>query len=204
MTRLELWQRGLLDLIKDRGIAPKDSYLVRMARSPEIAIVREIALWWRAFDLEANCGFSARLLKRLGRFHVLVAEYFNDNATSPFAEEVSLDFLTWLQGDDDPFVRTVSFFEREVLLARGGASGVFEVCWDRNPDLVFRALAEGTEIPRKEPGYVYRMAIASNLPHFVTCTRESDPSDRQFDLVPRSTYFSLEHQDLIKPRGNCL
>jgi hypothetical protein len=185
MTRLELWQRGLLDLIKGRGNAPKDSYLVRVAESREIAIVREIALWWRAFDLEAHCGFSARLLKRLGRFDVLVAKYFNSNATSPFAEELSLDFLTWLQGDDDPLVRTVSFFERAVLLVRAGASGVFEVCWDRNPDLVFYALEQGNEIPAKEPGYVYRMAIASDLPHFVTCTRESDPCDRQFGLLPR-------------------
>lgn len=118
MTRLELTQRGLLDLIKSRGIAPRNNYLGLVARSPEIAMLREIALWWRAFDLEAQCGFSARLLKRRGRFYVLVAKYFNTNATSPFAEELSLDFLSWLQGDDDPLVRTISFFERALLLTR--------------------------------------------------------------------------------------
>jgi hypothetical protein len=136
-------------------------------------MVREIALWWRAFDLQAQCGFSARLLKRLGRFDVLLARYFDSNPTSPFAEELSLDFLSWLQGDEDQLVRTVSLFERALLMVRAGCSGTFEIFWDRNPDLVFRSLQDGSGIPDKEPGDRYRMLVARDLPHFVVCTCES-------------------------------
>lgn len=171
MTGLELQQRGVLGLIKGRGIGTKDSYLERVAASRELAMVREIALWWRKFDLERQCGFSARLLKRLGRFDMLVARYFDGNATSPFVEELSLHFLTWLQADDDPLVRAVSLFERALLMVRAGSSGTFEILWDRNPDLAFRSLKDGTEIPGPEAGPPYRMRVARDLPHMVSCTR---------------------------------
>ena len=84
---------GLLALIKGRGAPPDDPYLQRVAGSRELAMVREIALWWRTFQLEAQCRFTSRLLKRLGSFQALVAAYFDNNATSPFVEELSLGFL---------------------------------------------------------------------------------------------------------------
>ena len=111
MTGLELQQRGLLALIKGRGAPPGDPYLQRMAGSRELAMIREIALWWRTFQLEAQCRFTSRLLKRLGTFPSLVAAYFDKNATSPFVEELSLGFLRTLRTHDDPLVRAVSQFE---------------------------------------------------------------------------------------------
>ena len=49
MTPLEIQQRGLLDLIKSRGDPPADAYLRSVAGSPQLAMLRTIALWWRAF-----------------------------------------------------------------------------------------------------------------------------------------------------------
>lgn len=172
-AQLELRQRGLLDLIKGRQSVPRDDYLDRIANSRELGMVRQIALWWRAFELEARCAFSARVLKRLGRFDTLVAAYFDSNATSPFAEELSLGFLRFLEADKDPLVRAVSLFERALLLVRAGSPIAFEVLWDRNPDLVIRSLMDGSEIPGSEPESLYRMQIARDLPRLVTCTRES-------------------------------
>jgi hypothetical protein len=57
-------------------------------------------------------------------------------------------------------------------MIRAGSSNHFEVLWDRNPDLVFRALVEGGNIPAQEPGNIYRMLIARELPHMAVCTRE--------------------------------
>ena len=160
-------------MIKGRGALSEDSYLLRVAGSRELAMVREIALWWRAFQLEAQCPFSSRLLKRLNRFDASVAAYFNSNATSPFVEELSLDFLASLRADEDPLVRSVALFEHALLQTRAGSSRAFEVLWDRHPDLVFRALRDGSEIPDTEPGNPYHMRIARDLPHMVACTRES-------------------------------
>ena len=173
VTKLETQQRGLLALIKGRSTPAEDGYLAQVTGSQELAMVREIALWWRAFQLEVKCPFSARLLKRLGRFEALVAAYFDKNATSPFVEELSRDFLALLSVDEDPLVRIVSLFEHALLEARDGSSGVFEVVWDRHPDCFFRALNQGGDIPSAETGRLYRMRIAGDLPHMVACTMES-------------------------------
>ena len=172
MTPLEIQQRGLLDLIKSRGDPPADAYLRSVAGSPQLAMLRTIALWWRAFQLEAQCPFSSRLLKRLGRFDAMVAAYFDHHATSPFVEELSLNFLVLVSADTDPLVRSVALFEYALLEVRAGSSETFEVQWDRHPDLVVRALMDGSEIPAPEPEHLYRMRIARDLPHMVACTRE--------------------------------
>lgn len=177
VTTLEIQQRGLLALIKGRSVSAEDGYLSQVTGSRELAMVREIALWWRAFQLEVQCPFSSRLLKRLGRFDALVAAYFDNNPTSPFVEELSRDFLALLEVDEDPLVRNVSLFEYALLEARDGSSRVFEVIWDRHPDRFFRALNKGGNIPPAELGRRYRMRIARDLPQMVACTMESGQNE---------------------------
>jgi hypothetical protein len=172
MTRLELQQRGLLDLIKGRGAPPDDPYLRRVAGSRELAMVREIAIWWRAFQLEAQCRFTSRLLKRLGCFDALVMTYFNNNPTSPFIEELSRDFLSSLCTHHDRLIRAVSQFEYAFLKAKGGSADTFEILWDRHPDLVFLALEKSSALPAPELGCLYRMRIDRDLAGMIACTRE--------------------------------
>ena len=107
MTQLEIQQRGLRDLIKGRNVTAADPYLQKVAGSRELAMMREITLWWRAFQLSARCRFTSRLLKRLGLFEAVVADYFSSNATSPFAEELGRDFLVSLWEYPDPLVLAV-------------------------------------------------------------------------------------------------
>jgi hypothetical protein len=172
MTQLELQQRGLLDLIKGRGVSREDPYLQKVAGSRQLAMMREIALWWRAFQLSGQCRFTSRLLKRLGCFDATVAAYFNNNATSPFMEELGRDFLVSLCEYPDPLVQAVAQFEYGFLEARAGSQQMFEVFWDRNPDQVFCALEDGSELPCPEPRFLYRMQIARALPHMFACVRE--------------------------------
>ena len=171
MTPLELQQRGLLDLIKRRGAPPDDPYLVSVAGSAGMGMLREIAIWWRAFQLEAQCYFTARLLKTLGRFDALIRAYFNENATSPYIEELSRDFLVWLQAEEDPLIRSVAQFESAFQEVRAGSDVVFEISWDRHPDEVFLALEGRQELPAPDGKYSYRMQVGRTLPGTFVCTR---------------------------------
>jgi hypothetical protein len=173
MIPLELYQRGLLDLVKKRGITPEDPYLRRVAESRALVVVREIAVWWRVFQIEAQCPFTSRLLKHLRCFHEVVTSYFNRNRTSPFVEELSRDFLRSLRTHDPQLIRTIARFEYALLEVHAGCAEGFEIVWDRHPDLVFHALDNGNELPAPETECVYRMRIARELPGMVVCTREA-------------------------------
>ena len=172
MTQLERQQRGLLNLIKNRGLPPNDPYLRQVAGSRELTIVREIAVWWRAFQIEDQCYFTSRLLKRRECFDTIVTTYFNNNPTSPFIEELSRDFLNSLRDHVDCLIRAVSQFELALLQVRAGCTECFEVHWDRHPDRVILALEQGSALPDSEAGCLYRMRIARDLPRMLVCTRE--------------------------------
>jgi hypothetical protein len=175
MMRLEIHQRGLLDLVKGRGAPPEDPYLRRIAGSRELMMIREIAIWWRKFQLEAQCHLTSRLLKHLGCFDETVVSYNNNNQTSPFVEELTDDFLSSLRMHHDHLVRTVAQFERALLKVRAGVDEHFEILWDRHPDLVFRAIEKASELPPPKPGCIYRMRIARDLPSMVACRSEVLP-----------------------------
>jgi hypothetical protein len=172
MSALELQQRGLLALIKNRDGVPDDPYLRRVAQSRGLAMMRSIALRWRAFDVRMQCPFTARLLKRRGCFDALVARYFDQNATSAFVEQLSAGFLGSLQNHDDPLIRATASFEHALLAVRAGSSDTYEMVWDRHPDVVVQALETGSELPPAEPGVRYRMRVGSELPGTVACMQE--------------------------------
>jgi hypothetical protein len=173
MTQLELQQRGVLNLLKSRGTPPRDPWLRLVEGSRELAMLRKIAIWWRTFQIEAQCRQTSRLLKRLGSFEALVTDYFNRNATSPFIEELSRSFLRSLEQHYDPVVRAVSQLEYAALNAQAGLPVACEILWDRHPDLVCRAIESGAELPPAEPDCFYRLRISGSQPFTLTCTRES-------------------------------
>lgn len=172
MTQLERQQRGLLALIKNQDVIIDDPYLEEVAGSRGLAMLREIAIWWRALQLEAQCRFTSRLLKRLGCFDAMVSAYFNCHPISPFIEELSRAFLDSLHRHPDPLIRSVSQFEWAFMLARAGSAKSFEVPWDRHPDLVIAALDTGGKLPTEDKEYRYRMLIGREIPALVSCTRE--------------------------------
>jgi hypothetical protein len=178
MMSLEDHQRGLLNLIKSRGAAPTDAYLRQVAASPGLAVVRETALFWRAFQLQSQCPFTCRLLKRLGCFEALLADYFSMNSTSPYVEELSKDFLRWLLFHDNALIGAVSQFEYAALQAKADSGEVFEILWDRDPDSVLLALQNDSELPGTEESCTYRVRIDRNLSSGISCSRQrtADPS----------------------------
>lgn len=168
MNSLKDQQLGLLDLVKRRRLHPVDPYLQSVAASPGLAVVRETALFWRAYQIESQCRFTTKLLKRLGLFDALVADYFDHNPASAFVEELSRDFLRALSRHDDPLVRAVSQFEAAVLETKSGSAEVFEIIWDRDPQLVISALRSERELPPMEESFAYRLQIGEGIPGALT------------------------------------
>jgi hypothetical protein len=174
MNSLEYHQKGLMDLVKGRKVEGRDPYLEQVAQSRDLAMMREIAVWWRKLHIASQCRFTAKLLKRLGVFNSLVSQYFQNNASSPYIEELSLDFLSWLGTHADATVRAVSQFEWAFHKVRAGSADRFEVSWDRHPAIFLCSLAGDGELPEPEDGVLYRMRIGGDIPGLFECTRESE------------------------------
>jgi hypothetical protein len=165
MTSLEAHQREMLDLIKNRRNLPaRDAF-------PGLSMLREIALWWRAMQLTAQCPFTAMLLKRLALFDHAVSTYFQQNAVSPFIEQLARDFLERLDRHEDPLVRAMARFELAISKTRDGSGDTFEIQWDRNPDTLFQALQDRLPLPPAEPGCEYRMVAGNHVPSLIACSR---------------------------------
>ncbi len=124
MMTLEDLERGLVDAIKVRtASAPPESRCVPV--SSTLGMVRKTALVWRAFQLESQCPFTARLLKRLGCFEAVMMDYFSHDAVWPDIEELSCNFLQSLRLDENAMIRAVSQFELAALKAIAGRGEVF-------------------------------------------------------------------------------
>jgi hypothetical protein len=110
-------------------------------------------------------------LKRLGCFDALLAGYFSVNATSPYVEELSRDFLRSLRLHDDSLVRAVSQFELASLQTKAASDEVFEILWDRDPDCVLSALQNECELRAAEEKGLYRAYVDRSLSGGLTCSR---------------------------------
>ena len=173
MTPLEREQRGILALLKGRGLASRDPYRERISNSPRLEILREIAVRWRMYQVEAQCRYTSRLLKRQQRFEQVVGQHFISNATSPFLETFTLDFLRALGADADVLVRELASSELAILIAHEGKQEAVEIHWDRNPDLVFSALEIHGPVPLPSAGEHFILRVGSEIRGLVECVRES-------------------------------
>lgn len=149
MTNLEQQQHSLLALIKKRPLPPgeRDEYLERVAASDELGLLREIALWWRTLGIERNCPFTTNLLKKLARFEPAVDAFYCRHATSPYMEEMAIQFLETLTPDADPLVRSLASFELALLRVAEGDTREFVIEWDRDPAAVLAALRSTDPLP---------------------------------------------------------
>ena len=161
MTSLEQQQRALLALIKKRALPCEDSdeYLRRVAASDELGLVREIALWWRALGIERNCPLTAKLLRKTGRFDAAVESFYCRQATSPYMEEMAVQFLEMVSVDSNPLARTVAAFELAMARVAQGDPREFVIEWDRDPTAVLTALRTSDPLP--EPDGLHRTIVGA-------------------------------------------
>ncbi len=160
MMHLEEQQRALLALIKKRPLRldGSDEYLERVAASGQLGLLREIALWWRALGIERNCPFTAKLLKRIGRFDLAVEAFYCRHATSPYMEEMATQFLEVAGADPDALVRAVAGFDLAMLRVAQGDTRAFVIQWDRDPAAALTSIRSGDPLP--EPDGCHQITIS--------------------------------------------
>jgi hypothetical protein len=165
-------QAALLALVKGRQAkVAGDAWLERVAGSRELGMIREIALWWRRFQIEAQCRFTSRMLKRLGRYDAIVAAYFDTNRTSPFIEELGADFLAYVaESGEADCARQVARFERALLRVREAPDEITEICWDRHPVGIIESLERHDPLPPPETAR-YRMLVGGPIDGLIECSR---------------------------------
>lgn len=173
MRTLEQQQRGVLALIKERPAnLDGDPWLQSLVSSREIGMAREIALWWRRFQIESQCRYTSRLMKRLGCFEFEVANYFQSNPTSPYIEQLAPAFLKLMQDHTDLLLSCVAKFELACIELRGGKLSDRHIVWDRDPNLTMSALDAFTSLPARELHVQYFMEISAAIPGYIACVRE--------------------------------
>ncbi len=173
VSELARVQKGVLALMKRREWQTDDPYLRAVAGSTGLRMLRKIALWWTMVSLEAQCRYTTRLLKRLGEFDAAVAGFFENEAVSPFIEEMGPDFLRRIMARHEPLLCSVAEFELSILLIQLGRGAAREIVWDRHPERAIVALERQEALPEPEPGWLYRLRIDPGERPTMRCEREA-------------------------------
>lgn len=168
---LALLQRELARLVatgQRDPAAPPDAYLDAVRASPGLEAVRDIAVSWNAYTLEQVCPLTTRILRIQGTFDVSVAAI---STSSPFAEDLALEFLARQVAGGPDLVADVARFEAAVLRSAARGHGRMVVEWHYDPDAVVRALLAGADpgdlAPLDRP---CRTVVSPDLPNlFARC-----------------------------------
>ena len=151
---LKAYQLNIRQLLKGKWNTnqKEDSYFQALHQSNELAIVKEIALWWRAFQMEQNCPLSSGLLKQRQKYNQAIEAFYSNNNVSPYVEAAANQFLQFLEEwSKEDIVRIMIAFEKAYINVKMGSNETYTFYWNINPyDLLHYALggaylAEGTQ-----------------------------------------------------------
>jgi hypothetical protein len=173
MLTLEQQQRSLLSMV--RGHSPKtpsDPWLEEVQASSGLKMIHTIALWWQRFQIEWQCRYTSRLMKRLGCFESYLADHFRKHPAPPSIEELTAQFLASLQQHDDPLLRAVARLELACIESKAAPARTTTIFWDRNPNQVMDALDRFAKLPEPEPKVRYILRMGVDLPNGVICKRQ--------------------------------
>jgi hypothetical protein len=174
MLNLAQQQQGLLAILQGRTAeAESDPWLDSVTQSRGLGLLREIASWWQQFQIEWQCRYTSRLMKRMGCFADYVTAHFRENPTPPSIEELTTQFLSSLQNHQNPLLRAVAAFELACIAFTDNPEYSATITWDRNPEQVMKALDSFEPPPESEPGTRYVLQIGAEFPGSVSCVRES-------------------------------
>jgi hypothetical protein len=173
MLTLEQQQNSLLAMVRKCPTdLNSDPWLQNVARSPGLKMIHNIALWWQRFQIESQCRYTSRMMKRMGCFEQYVADHFRAYPTPPSIEELSMQFLSSLEDHDDPVLRAVAALELACIDARGAYARTRVIYWDRNPNEVMDALDRFSGLPEPEANVRYVLCMGAGIPDRVSCVRE--------------------------------
>jgi hypothetical protein len=163
---LAVHQRALLELIETGSLpatAAGDPYMVEVAGSAGLRVVREIVARWEAFDIRRSCPLTAAALDRNGRFDELIrAVQFG--SSSAFQEERSTLFLEEVDRREGGLFGSIARFELALLVVRRGDPDPHAIEWDRDPAPVIDGLLEGRWLAGEATRGRYRIVVSADLP----------------------------------------
>ena len=139
-------QKGLCQMLKETyapTLADAD-YFQRIYPSRELALVKEIAVWWRALQILNYCPMTSRYLKMNFIFDDWIKAFYAQNNVSPFIEVAGVHFLNFLSKQtDDKILRSLSAFEAALLQVKKGSDKQFVTLWHCQPnELMYRLLKD--------------------------------------------------------------
>ena len=177
MLTLAQQQESLRAIVLGRPVDTNgDIWLTEITASKGLQLMRATISWWQRFQIELQCRYTSRLLKRYSCFEESVHACFAGRSAPPSIEELGSSYLTSLQTHEDNLVRAVAEFELACLVPSAAGSRPVLIPWDRNPVDVILALDSGTELPAPEPETRYTLCIGADIPGGMSCIRERQPA----------------------------
>lgn len=158
-------QRQLLGLIKSTYHATDDDdpYIRTVAGSEHLDLVREIADWWRIYNLEQYCVLTATLLKRRGLFEETVHAFAAKPGISPYVERLAQRFLEETGQHRDSLIASVARFELALIRVKKGDTGQYLVDWQYAPHLILRSLMNGEPCDEINAQGIYQTVVSRDL-----------------------------------------
>ncbi len=97
-------QRLLLAMLKGRLVpgSPDEKAALRLYGDRELAMLREVALWWRKLGIMRACRFTPALLDRQGRLDDAIRDFVRSSAGSDFIDRQGELFLIHAMTDTSP------------------------------------------------------------------------------------------------------
>jgi len=142
----------------------KDAYFNELYHSKNLAIVKEIALWWRAFQMEQNCPLASGYLKRCDTFDAAIEAFYARHNVSPYVEKAAGQFLTFLSGwTDDRATKTLAEFELAYIRAKMGQPGTTTFYWHYNPYELLHYALGGDQLPDRAATALFKCTISKDL-----------------------------------------
>lgn len=149
--------------------ADSSSYERELAQSPSLAVVRDIARWWRAYQLERYCLITSGLLQVQGDFEAAVADFYETTQNVPaWIEDAGDAFLRFIARRPDPVAASLAEFEAALIAARKGELMSGRVIdWNVHPYEVLRTALSQKMANEWTPGR-FQTLVSSNIDGYFT------------------------------------
>ena len=160
-------QRKLLGLFRSTyKVRPDDDpYILKVARSKDLAEGRRNIFLWRLWVLERTAILTFRLLKRRQLLEPAVDAFMMQYNISPFRETQTPAFLEAISDHPEPLVASVAQFELALRRVKQGDPGRYVICWSHGDPLpILNALAKDTPFEDPAPGDTRQILISHDLP----------------------------------------
>jgi hypothetical protein len=201
-------QRALARLVRGEPPLSADPYVAAVAASPQLAVTREVVLWWRAFGVGRTCPLTATLLKRSGAFDAFVGAFVQSVPITPYVEVLGERFLRFVSECSEPLVAAVARFEAAIVALKRSETVEVRVEWpcDPNAVLLWLAAPPGGQ-PLAAAAGAYVTVIGRNQPHGFTVLRRDAPPGSGYapgtiapPAVSSAWALALDPESALTPR----